>query len=152
MRRFQTISEFHTAWVEPCRSISDRSGISRPPADISDGVPPSRSPFAIAVSPVGVNHAIPHRATRFWVRPSKPGDYYWKYIVTLSKRGRLGYLLWSSIPRIPACAGMTNNVPRLPYSFRVRPTQLLDDNLAVHPRVRRTNVIVNAGLREGDRP
>ncbi len=45
-----------------------RSDIRRHLADISDGVPPSTSLVAIAVSPGAMKHKTRCRATRFWVR------------------------------------------------------------------------------------
>jgi len=52
----------------PTPHPSDHSDSRRPPADKSDGVPPSTSLFAITVSAITVNHAIRRRATGFWVR------------------------------------------------------------------------------------
>ena len=49
----------------PNSASSDHSDSRRPPADKSDGAPPSTSLFAITVSAVTVNHAIRRRATGF---------------------------------------------------------------------------------------
>jgi hypothetical protein len=54
----------------PTPHPSDRSDNRSPPADRSDGAPPSTSPLTITVSPLTGNHdAAPH-AIDFWVRLS----------------------------------------------------------------------------------
>ena len=109
----------------PTPPLSDRSGISRPPAEVSDGVPPSRSPFAIAVNPVGVNHSVRHRAIRFWVRPFEPGDYYREYIVTPRTRGsRVPAVVLDPLDsrlRVAFASMRSNNPQRLCYHFSSRP-------------------------------